>query len=155
MRIILEGADGTGKTTLAKILAYKYGLDICHCTQFDPADYDFYRQSVRKNNIIWDRHTIGELIYPKIFFRKNKIGTEDTRLVIHYARKEGTKIFILTEDKDIIKKRLLERGGEDVRILNNIEWINDQFLFYAEQYHIPVIRTSKMTLDEIFKLVEE
>lgn len=155
MRIIIEGADGTGKTTLAKILAYKYGLDVCHCTQYDPADYDFYRQSIRKNNVIWDRHTIGELIYPYIFNREPKIGTEDARLVIHYAKKEGSKIFILTEDLELIQKRLIERGTEDERILKNIKWINDQFLFYSDQFHVPVISTSKMTLNEIFKLVEE
>lgn len=48
MKIILEGADGTGKTTLAKILAERYGLDICHCTQDDPNDFIFYQQSIRK-----------------------------------------------------------------------------------------------------------
>ena len=39
MKIILEGCDGTGKTTLAKLLAEKYGLDICHCTAEDPKDF--------------------------------------------------------------------------------------------------------------------
>ena len=73
MKIIIEGADGTGKTTLAKILADKYGLEICHCTQHDPADFYFYRETLRKENVIWDRHTIGELIYPLIFDRKAKI----------------------------------------------------------------------------------
>ena len=155
MRIILEGADGTGKTTLAKILADKYGLDICHCTQYDPSDYNFYKHSARKNNVVWDRHTIGELIYPEIFSRKPQIGPEDARLAIYYAKKEGAKIFILTEDNELIKKRLLERGGEDERILNNIEWINDRFKFYAEQYYIPVISTSTMTLGEIFNMVEK
>lgn len=154
-RIILEGADGTGKTTLANILAFKYGLDICHCTQHDPADFEFYKESVRKNNIIWDRHTIGELIYPSIFKRKQQIATEDARIVLWNARELGTKVFVLTEDPLLIQNRLLNRGGEDPRIFNNIEKINDQFLFYADKFHIPVISTSKMTLNEIFKLVEE
>lgn len=51
MRIVLEGVDGAGKTTLAKILAQKYGLDICHCTQYDAADYAFYRQTLRKRRL--------------------------------------------------------------------------------------------------------
>lgn len=155
MRIILEGADGVGKTTLAKILADKYGLDYCHCGKTDPSDYDFYKQSVRKDNIVWDRHTIGELIYPSVFNRVQQIGTEDARLVISYAKSLETKVFVLTADIDEIKKRLLLRGGEEVKIFSKISWINDQFLFYADQYKIPVIDTSKITLDEIFKMVEK
>lgn len=155
MRIILEGVDGAGKTTLAKILAEKYGLDICHCTQYDAADYDFYRQTVRKENVIWDRHTIGELIYPTIFDRKQQISTEDVRLVIHYAKEAGAKIFVLTADMDVIYRRLNERGNEDFRIYENVDYIDNLFRFYADQYHVPVIDTSKMTLQEIFNLVEE
>lgn len=155
MRIVLEGCDGTGKTTLAKILADKYGLDICHCTQYDAADYDFYRQTLRKDNVIWDRHTLGELIYPYIFDRKPQIGTEDARLVMHYAKEEGVRVFVLTADDDIIRRRLLERGGEHQAIWENIEHINSQFKFYAEEFHIPIIDTSRMTLAEIFNLIEE
>lgn len=155
MKIILEGVDGAGKTTLAKILAERYGLDICHCTQYDAADYDFYRQTVRKENVVWDRHTIGELIYPTIFDRKQQISTEDVRLVIHYAKEAGAKIFVLTADMDVIYRRLNERGNEDFRIYENVDYIDNLFRFYADQYHVPVIDTSKMTLQEIFNLVEE
>ena len=155
MKIILEGCDGTGKTTLAKILAEKYGLDICHCTQHDAADYEFYRQTLRKENVVWDRHTIGELIYPRVFNRKPCLGTENARLIRHYAKEEGAKIFVLTADIETIRERLLERGNENVNILNNIERIDHEFKFYAEQFHIPVIDTSKMTLQQIFDLIEE
>lgn len=155
MKIILEGCDGTGKTTLAKLLSYKYGLDICHCTQTDPADYDFYRQTARKENVIWDRHTIGELIYPEVFGRKPKIGVEDARLALHYAKEAGAKIFVLTADINEIRRRLMSRGKEDQRVLDKLEWINNQFLFYADIYNIPVIDTSTMTFNDIFNLVEE
>ena len=155
MRIILEGADGVGKTTLANILAFKYGLDICHCTQHDPADFRFYKESVRKNNVIWDRHTIGELIYPGIFNRKQQITGEDARIVLWNAKELGAKIFVLTEDLFLLQKRLLDRGGEDPRIFDSINRINNLFVFYAEQFNIPVISTSSMTLDEIFNMVEK
>lgn len=154
MKIILEGCDGTGKTTLAKILADKYGLDICHCTQHDAKDYDFYRQTLRKENVVWDRHTLGELIYPKIFERKQYIGTEDARLVMHYAKEEGVKVFVLTCEPDLLKKRLLSRGTEDYRIIKNCENIDHLFRFFARQYNLPVIDTTKMTLQEIFNLIE-
>ena len=154
-RIILEGPDGAGKTTLANILAYKYGLDICHCTAKDPNDFAFYKESVRKDNIVWDRHTIGELIYPKIFDRKQNIATEDARIVLWNAKQLGAKIFVLTEDSLLLQKRLLIRGGEDPRIFDNIDYINQQFIFYAKQYNLPVIKTSEMTLYDIFNVIEE
>lgn len=154
-RIILEGPDGAGKTTLAHILAFKYGLDICHCTASDPNDFDFYKQSVRKDNIVWDRHTIGELIYPKIFSREQNISVEDARIVLWDARALGAKVFVLTGNPDILQKRLLARGGEDPRILNNIANIKNEFEFYAEQFCVPVIDTLTMTLSDIFNMIKE
>ena len=157
MKIILEGVDGAGKTTLAKILAERYGLDICHCTQDDAADYNFYRQTLRKDNIVWDRHTLGELIYPKIFDRKQQISTEDARLVLHYAAKEeGVKVFVLTADMPTLLKRLNGRQTpEHPLIMENLDHIDHQFRFYADQYGVPVIDTSKMTLTDIFNLIGE
>lgn len=154
-RIILEGPDGAGKTTLAHILAFKYGLDICHCTASDPSDFDFYKQSVRKDNIVWDRHTIGELIYPKVFSREQNISVEDARIVLWNARALGAKVFVLTGNPDILQKRLLARGGEDPRILNNIANIKNEFEFYAELFRVPVIDTLTMTLSDIFNMIKE
>jgi len=156
MRIILEGVDGAGKTTLAKILAEKYGLDICHCGVTDPSDYIFYRQSSRKDNVVWDRHTLGELIYPKVFNRKAKCCPEDARIVLMIGKQElGLKTLVLTADTDVLRSRLEARGNEHPAIMEKLEWINEQFKWYANDFHLPLIDTSKMTLDEIFKLIEE
>lgn len=155
MRIILEGADGTGKTTLAKILADRYGLDICHCTQDDPGDFPFYQQTLRKENVVWDRHTLGELIYPDIFGRQQKISPEDARLLLHNARNEDVKVFVLTADPEIMLERINARGTEDQRIHDNLKAIDDKFKFYANEFRIPIIDTSKMTLNDIFNVIEE
>lgn len=155
MRIILEGCDGTGKTTLAKILAERYKLDICHCTQRDAADYDFYSQTLRKEDIIWDRHTLGELIYPNIFNREPKLTCCQARDIMEAAKKDGVKIFVLTSDISILKQRLLGRGTEDWRIIKNCEEIDSAFQFYAKAFDLPVIDTSKMTINEIFDLIEK
>ena len=155
MKVILEGVDGAGKTTLARILADKYGLDICHCTQLDAADYDFYRQTLRKENAVWYRHTLGELIYPQIFSRVQQIGVEDARLVMHYAKQEDVKVLVLTADMPVLYERLNDRMiPEHPLIMENLDYIDRKFKFYAEQYHLPVIDTSQMTLQQIFDLVE-
>lgn len=155
MKIIIEGCDGTGKTTLVKLLAERYGLDVCHCTSKDPKDFEFYKQTARKENVIWDRHTIGELIYPKVFDRRPEITPEDARIILSYFRENGGKVLVLTAADDVISDRLNSRKeSEDPRILNQVCEINARFKSFAKYFGVPVIDTSKMTIEEIFKLVE-
>ena len=152
--IILEGCDGVGKTTIAKLLADIYGMDICHCTAEDPADYDFYRNTARKKNVIWDRHTIGELIYPEVFNRKPQIGPEDARLALAYGRENCTKTIVLTAPVHVIKDRLANRGNECQEVLSKINFIHDKFIEYAEFLNVPVVDTSGSITDTLSKIIE-
>ena len=80
------------------------------------------------------------------------------RKLAYPIKKEVTgTYYVMTVEAnhDTIKERLLARGNEHQNILDQYEWIDDQFKFYAENFHVPVIDTTKMTLTEIFNLVEE
>ena len=75
---------------------------------------------------------------------------------MHYAKEEGVKVLVLTDDIDVIMDRLSKRvPAEDPRIVENIEAIDDLFLAYAKHFRLKVINTRTMTLQQIFDLVEE
>lgn len=73
---------------------------------------------------------------------------------MHYAREEDVRLFVLTCNSTELCERIAKRENEHDSIRRNLFKINDMFVDYANELRIPVIDTSKMTLSEIFKLVE-
>ena len=141
MKIVIEGCDGVGKSTAVSKLAKKYNLDICHCTQRDPSDFGFYQETLRKENIVWDRHFIGELIYPKVFDRDQNISAFDAYELVNDGKSNGVKFFIMTADIETIRERLTRRGNECVEVLENLEYINNKFIDFASIAKIPIIKS--------------
>ena len=155
MRVVLEGCDGVGKTTLAKLISDKYNTDICHCTQNDPADFNFYFNTLRKNNIVWDRHVIGELVYPKIFNRESKLRFDEAKNIVDFGKSIGVKFFVLTSDEDEILRRIYNRNQyEDPVVIDRIFAINKSFIYYAKKLNVDIIDTSVLSISEIFNLLE-
>lgn len=66
MLIVLEGCDGSGKTTLANKLAYILGAQIIHCTTDTPNDWNYFSAIIsmsENRNIIADRFCYGQFVY--------------------------------------------------------------------------------------------
>lgn len=77
MLIIIEGCDGTGKTTLANMLKPLLGAEIVHCTTQTPNTYDFFDAIIHaslERNIIVDRFCYSQFAYQ---------GEEDRPLNMH------------------------------------------------------------------------
>lgn len=74
-KIILEGCDGTGKTTLAmKIQAENpdMNFEIVHCTRHTPNNYEYFLEMLNSDkNIIMDRSFIGQFVYNTLTDRVN------------------------------------------------------------------------------------
>ena len=136
-RIIVEGCDGTGKTTLCKQLAEKYGWDIVHVTSKDPNDFDFYKQTMRKTNVVFDRHFIGEMIYPRVYNRKGNLDRHDLEYFIKESYKQKCPVIVLTADIEELKRRLSIRGEESF-VLDKLSSINDQFIAIALKYELNI-----------------
>ena len=159
MKIILEGCEGTGKTTLAKKLIERYGLDYVHITNKDPNDYMFYKQTLRKEDVIYDRHFIGEMIYPKVFSRKGNLDRNRLDKLFAFAEAQGACVLILTADIEEIKKRVAERGKyKPDFILRKLPQINEIFCRIGSENscrgNVFTIDTSKTPFEEICKEIE-
>lgn len=106
MLIVLEGCDGTGKTTLMNILKSCYPIDeTIHCTAETPNTYEYFYDIVRRSkhkNIICDRFFWGQFVYQKLSERKL------TTVQLHALYSE---MRICNPDNRII---LVEAGLDDI-----------------------------------------
>lgn len=155
MKIILEGCDCTGKTTLAKQLCEKYNLYYAHVTSKDPNDFEFYFNTMKTDNIIWDRHLLGEMIYPTVYNRKGNLNLLQLADLITEAKKQKVIILVLTEEDEIIIERIKnERPFEDEQTRKNINYINSTFVELAKMFNLPIIRKTKMSFEDICEVIE-
>jgi deoxyadenosine/deoxycytidine kinase len=102
-RIIIEGADQQGKTTLCNALAKELGWDIVHFGK-PAAEFDFLRGYNISEKTISDRSFLSEVVYSRIndrvsraqpVFLCNKFRISDT-LLIMMDREDS---FIFDEDR--------------------------------------------------------
>lgn len=155
MTIILEGCDCTGKTTLANMLIEKYKLKYYHVTSKDKNDYKFYSTSMKIENIIYDRHLLGEMIYPTVYKREGNLNDTILEKLLEEAKEQKVVILVLTEDDKIIFERIKnERPFEDEQTKNNITFINSSFVKLAKKYNLPLIRKTQMSFEEICEVIE-
>lgn len=153
MKIILEGADGTGKTTLAKKLARTYDLSYVNVNRNDPNDFNFYYETMKKTKVVYDRHFIGEMIYPSVFKRKGNLEKEDFEWLLEYARDKDVKILVLHNDPKLDMVHRLDDDEYD-EVITQIMKINEEFIKIAKEYEIPLIDIMKTHFDDICELIE-
>ena len=146
-KIIIEGCDKVGKTTLAKKLSKKYKLDVLHFNRYDKTNHIFYSQTMKKTNYIFDRHFIGEMIYPFIFNRKKQLNKEQFEKLLKQANDENVKIIVLYETDEVLLKRIKKENYKEVK--DNFLKINNMFIDIAKKYNIKLFNTRKNKLKEI------
>lgn len=121
MLIVLEGCDGSGKTTFAKKLAQLIDAEIIHCTTETPNDYQFFKDIIEvaeHKNIIADRFCYGQFVYQAPEERKlTRDGLYELELLM---LERGVSVIYVECTEDELNKRLERRNETPTRPVHEI-----------------------------------
>lgn len=123
MLIVLEGCDGTGKSTLANSLAKVLGAEIIHCSQYTPNDYNFFTQiieSSKDRHIIADRFMYGQFVYQN----------EEERPLSEMSKYGYGKSAL--GNLHMLETQILEAGGRVIHVVAPIEEIQERLQLRGE-----------------------
>lgn len=129
MRIIIDGNDGVGKTTLS--LRLKEDLNIksyIHLSYHDPTDYVFYSSILEKTDVIFDRSFIDEPIYSEVLRRQPGFN-ERSEEHLYEKLKKLNYIVIICYSLNKINKE-----NEHKEIIDNEKVIDRYFESVAKKY---------------------
>lgn len=135
MLIALEGCDGTGKTTLARLLAEVYDAEIIHCSTHTSNTVTFFRELInlsRERNIIADRWCYGQFVYQNPEDRPMGSLEEDSydnlAKLEEYMLMNEVKVILVDAPAKVIKQRLAARGETPINGLT-VEGIQERFRY--------------------------
>lgn len=133
MNIIIEGTDGTGKSTLAKYLQGNFNLKYQHSSSETDNNFDYHFELLDSNeNVVLDRFQLGEIIYPMLTpNRESKITLSQAVML---SRMEDTLTIILyASNTSVLKDRLHERGELYSPIYDTV---NEMFKLLGEVFEL-------------------
>lgn len=151
MRIMLDGPDCVGKSTITEKLANSIGCNIVRLTYNGDRSLRAYYQMMAVDNVIHDRSFISEIIYPKYFGRACRLDFDDEKYLHNMIDNLSIKVIILTASPETLEKRMRSRGDEHINNIDKLVKINHDYLEYAREHDIPVINVTNKTIDEIIK----
>lgn len=110
--IIIEGLDGTGKTTLANDLLNKNYI-LINNNLTSESHYDKYVNIIKTSDInsVSDRSFVSEMAYGKVLSGTTKLSEEEFINLVKLYSEYETKIIYLYASKKI----LLERRKDDFK----------------------------------------
>lgn len=147
MIIIIEGPDGSGKTTLAEMLSRQTGFPVVHRTQPKSEEekakmMDGYVDAIKKGkNIIFDRCWYSEMAYGPIMRDKSVISYPDMYELEQLLTKRGALIIYCTDKPETLWYRCSKRGEDYITDYDTFVSICKEFdKIMSVPHRIPVVR---------------
>lgn len=123
MNIVIEGCDGTGKSSIAKHLCERFNLYYWHESQ--PRTFEEYSQMLSSDGVLFDRFCFGQFVYNAP--EEHKMTPEELKkLVTEVFPKTDTVLLYVEAKTDTIIKRLIQRGEGDPSQKSEMEkWVKN------------------------------
>jgi thymidylate kinase len=130
MIIILEGVDGTGKTTLAHELCdlaqqVTPGVNVTYLHAGPPDRHPLYEYEVplqdvhpTRDLVVCDRWHLGELVYGPLYRGGSQLQGPGLRHIRLFLHRHGAVVVRLKEDIRTVTLRVSERGDTYVNVLD-------------------------------------
>lgn len=158
MLIILEGADNTGKSTLAKELARGTTFNIRHRILRKPPTEAaaFHKNDVsRQTNWILDRtYFISDLVYEPIYSGNESVFAKDREQYEKELNEKGLIVYVTCSEEELAKR--YEKEGDPLYDLPSIKEAYGRYKRYFEnEITVPYVRidTSELDLDSCVQLI--
>lgn len=128
--VVLEGCNGTGKTTVATALASRHGYEVVHSGRTSEGTDLAERYQVllaTPGKIILDRSFISELVYGPIDHDRSRLTLSDAADLARLVAARGGVLVHLTGHPDTITARLRSRDGPSAPAAERIRAIIDAY----------------------------
>lgn len=109
MNIVLEGAKGTGKSTIAKHFIEK-GYEYFHSSSETENDLKYHLDLLDGDKRVIDRFSIGEMIYPIVYQRESKLKYDE--FIETLIDKNTIYCVLYSSVPDVLIDRIISRNHE-------------------------------------------
>lgn len=151
MIIIIEGPDGSGKTTLANYLSKTTGYPIKHRSKPNTPEekaamMQSYIDDIRSNdNIIWDRCFYSEMVYGPVMRDQSYISLEQMWQLEKELLDQGVLVIYCTDDTLTLWERCTARGETYITSVEQMAALKDKYdLLMLQGDHLVPITTYKI-----------